>query len=282
MKTESIHTLDELDSEYHADTEYIGSTSLRLFAKNVQQFHAERTMGLTRPESEALNLGKLVHAMVLEPDAVAGRYCRAPSVDRRTAKGKLEHAAAVTMAEAAGLMLVKADMWETAKGMAESFDSSEAGRVLRRLTGGIAESSIRWVDEKTGVKLKCRPDYLGQGKSGPVCIDLKTTRDVFEFGTSARKYGYHRQQSFYQRGLRALYGNHVRFLFAVIDKRPPYITGLFEYDEEAIIAADHAIGRDLANLAEYQSGRREWPDITSGIQPLDVPEWELNRLFEGE
>jgi exodeoxyribonuclease VIII len=280
--TEAIHALDELDHEYHDDTEYIGSTSLRLFARDPRQYHAERTMGIERKPSEALNLGKLVHAMVLEPDTVPSRYIKAPNVDRRTAKGKIEHAAAVTAAEIHGAELVKADLWETAQGMAESFDSSEAGRVFHRLNKGVAESSIRWVDEKAGVKCKCRPDYLAQGKSGLVCIDLKTTRDVFDFETSARKYGYHRQQAFYQRGLRALTGEHVRFLFAVIDKRPPYITALFEFDEEAIIAADHAIERDLANLAEYQSGRREWPDITTGIHTLTVPEWELNRLFEGE
>lgn len=279
---DAVQTFDELDHEYHSDPHFIGSTSLRLFARDPREYHARQTMGFEHPRSPALQLGKLVHAMVLEPDTVVSRYARAPASKRNTTKCKLEWAAATAAAEVAGQELVKADMWDEAKGMAESFEESEAGRVLRRLTDGAAESSIRWTDEASGVRCKCRPDYLGLGKSGPVCIDLKTTRDVFNFGASAQKLAYHKQQAFYQRGLKALLGEPVRFLFAVIDKRPPYLAGLFEFDEEAIMAADHAIGRDLAELAEYQQGRREWPCVTKGIQPLTISEWELNRLYEGE
>lgn len=270
--TEVDFRTGELDDEYHADEWHIGSTSLRLFGENPAKYHAQAKHGLRlfNQDSEALLLGKLVHCMVLEPDTLHDRYAEGPNTKRGSAKW----VAAEAKASADGQALVRSKVWGHAVDMAAAFHASEAGEYLARMEDGIAEASIRWVDEASGVRCKCRPDYIGHIDGQLTCIDLKTSADSFNFN----KFGYHVQQAFYEMGLAAWNGEPVHFVFAVIDKRAPYLCSRHVMPDQAVMAAEYAIGQWLEEYAKYDRGELPWPDITKGVQTVSVPDWEINKL----
>ncbi len=93
---------------------------------------------------------------------------------------------------------------------------------------GESELSIFWQDEKTGVWLKCRPDYLPYD-----CLDVpdyKTTDSAKPetFYGSFIKYGYHVQAAMYRMGIKAVTGIDVQnFFFIVQEKEAPFVTQIF-------------------------------------------------------
>lgn len=101
---------------------------------------------------------------------------------------------------------------------------------------GESELSIFWQDEKTGVWLKCRPDFLPYDcKDVP---DYKTadSADPQTFYNSFIKYGYHIQAAMYRMGIKAVTGIDVEnFFFIVQEKEAPYITQIFNPATDHII-----------------------------------------------
>lgn len=101
---------------------------------------------------------------------------------------------------------------------------------------GEAELSIFWQDEKTGIWLKCRPDFLPYDcKNIP---DYKTAESANPetFFNTFIKYGYHVQAAMYRMGIKAVTGIDVEnFFFIVQEKEAPYITQIFNPATDHII-----------------------------------------------
>ena len=120
---------------------------------------------------------------------------------------------------------------------------------------GESELSIFWQDEKTGVWLKCRPDFLPYDcKNVP---DYKTAESAKPetFYSSFIKYGYHVQAAMYRMGIKAVTGIDVdNFFFLVQEKEPPYISQIFNPDLDGIIAwGEKAIYNAIEKYKECES-----------------------------
>ena len=101
---------------------------------------------------------------------------------------------------------------------------------------GEPELSIFWQDEKTGVWLKCRPDFLPYDCN--IVPDYKTAESVRpeEFYKSFIKYGYYIQAAMYRMGIKAVTGVDVdSFFFIAQEKEPPYITQFYNPRQEDFI-----------------------------------------------
>lgn len=107
---------------------------------------------------------------------------------------------------------------------------------------GEAEISLFWQDEKTGIWLKCRPDWLPCDKKN--IPDYKTTISVnpVEFFKHFLNFGYHIQAAFYKTGIRAVFGEEIEnFFFVAQEKEEPFISQVFRTNENFILQGEKAM-----------------------------------------
>jgi exodeoxyribonuclease VIII len=250
------------NAEYHADPAISAS---HLHAAAISPHHYwSRYRDPSRPvlqPTAAMRLGSLVHCAVLEPDELSKRY--AICGPRNTKAGK-EQAAEL---EAAGIEAVTASDMETAMAMAASvrYGHQAAAELLRT---GQAEQSFWWDDKPTGLRCKCRPDWM----TGSTLVDLKSTADASPrgFAKSVAQYRYHVQANHYLAGTGA-----ERFVFIAVEKSFPYACAVYELDVDAMLAGENARRRDLSVIADCMA-ISEWPGYGNTIQPLSLPSWALN------
>ena len=249
------------NADYHADPA-VSASHLHLAA--VSPYHYwSRYRNPKRPvikPTDAMRAGSLVHCAVLEPDELAKRY--GVCGPRNTKAGK-EQAAEL---EAAGIEAVSAADWELAMAMAASVRSHPAAAELLRT--GQAEQSFWWDDLATGLRCKCRPDWM----TSTTLVDLKTCTDASPrgFARSVAKYRYHVQANHYITGC-----NAERFIFIAVEKTYPYACAVYELDVDAMVAGENARRRDLSVIADCMA-IDEWPGYGDAIQPLSLPSWALN------
>ena len=201
---------------------------------------------LEREETDAMTLGSAYHCARLEPEKFDGLYCEelvpediegtllsnSTQIGERLAElgepkkkagEKVEDQAARLLAADpdAKIWIVERARWEAEikgdrtaiapKYWAEILRDQKRLRdnpeISRIISGGVAEVSIFWTDPETGLKCKCRPDYLGKD----FITHLKTW-DARSRGKTANKSildsfmwdGHYRTSWFYLRGLEAM------------------------------------------------------------------------------
>jgi len=209
----------------------------------------------------AMRFGSLAHCAVLEADELSKRYQLAP--DRRTKEGK----AAVAEMAAAGIEAVSEADMVLAVNMAVAVHGHPTAGAL--LQSGQAEQSFWWDDVSTGLRCKCRPDWLSA--DGATIVDLKTCQDASPagFAKSVAQWSYQVQSAHYLCGTLAK-----RFIFVAVEKTAPYAIGVYELDTEALIHGSIARHNALQRIQDCRA-INEWPGYTDGIQTLQLPGWAL-------
>jgi len=202
----------------------------------------------------------MMYCAVLEPDELSKRYGVCPP--RNTKAGK-EQAAEMA---AAGIEAVTGSDMELALAMADAVRSHQAAAELLR--HGQAEQSFWWDDPATGMRCKCRPDWL----NGATVVDLKTTADASShgFAKSCATFRYHVQASHYLSGLPA-----ERFVFIAVEKTYPYAVGVYQLDAEAMTAGAELRRQNMQTISDCMA-INEWPGYSQGIEPLSLPKWALS------
>lgn len=220
-----------------------------------------------QPPTAAQSAGTLAHCAILEGDALAERFIARPAgMDFRTKDGK-------AWRDAQTLEIIDADMLATA--------TSQRAAVLavpelaNALASGRAETSVFWTDERTGLRCRCRPDWLHTLPDGRVIVlDLKTAGDVSpaEFARSVWTWGYHRQAAHYSAGLAAVGIEVAAFLFAAVTSAYPFIAVPYLLDDDACMRGAAEV-RDLLDLYATCRASGEWPAYGAGVQVLTLPAW---------
>lgn len=237
-------------------------SALKQMARSPRHYRAalESPVG----DTVALRVGRLVHALTLEPQDVGARYAVYPG---RRAGTEWE---AFRSANAARAIVTQSE-WDGAQAVAAAV-IEQAGQYV---SGGAAEQTILWVAQHAR-EAKGRIDYI-HPEFG--VIDLKTTVDASPRAVAAAvvRYGYHAQAAWYVDGFRAahgLVGEDVPYRIVAAEKAPPYAVAVYVLPPEAI-AAGRALYRSwLAKLDECEAGG-EWPSYTQGEQALELPQWAL-------
>lgn len=170
-----------------------------------------------------------------------------------------------------GSILLKAEDFEPMADWLESLWDHDAAYTLLRTGKGFFERAIRWTDPQTGLILRCKPDRM----TDTFIADLKTSRGANpkSFAKDAQNFGYHRQAAWYQDGVEALTGERLPFVFAVIEKNPPYRVETFEMEDEWVETGRLQNRHIIERIAE-QRKRGEWRSWTHGkIIKLSAPRW---------
>jgi exodeoxyribonuclease VIII len=226
---------------------------------------------VTPEPTPAMAIGSAVHTHVLELDQWDARYVTAPEgINRRTNAGKAEWEA-FEVASTGRTVLAKADA-ELVMRMGHSVFAHPAASMLLAMPGK-AETTHMWTDQATGLRCKCRPDWLTD--DGSLIVDLKTTEDASPMGfrKSIANWRYHVQASWYLDGLEQATGKRPdQFIFICVEKKPPFACAVYAADAEMIQIGAEAAARDLDVLATCRAAGA-WPGYSDQVEMISLPPW---------
>jgi exodeoxyribonuclease VIII len=223
-------------------------------------------------DTTRLAVGRAAHTAVLEGDDFLRAYSLFTGARRAGQEWEAHKAANV------GRTHLKQDEYDQALAIRDAVRGHPAAR--RLLESGIAEQSLQWTDEETGLACKARLDWLSVAAGA--LVDLKTTQsvDAFAFGRRAWDMGYHGQLAFYRRGLRA-HGLDLAAKIVAVEIEPPHDVAVFAIEDDALAQADAEVGRLLRLVAECRA-RDEYPGRYAVEQPLRLPGWAVVTVNEDE
>lgn len=222
------------------------------------------------PESKLVfDLGNAAHDTLLGggPEIVTFDF-----PDWRTDKAK---AAAKEVRARGGIPILRDDRDMVDAMVASIRDHAIAGRLFAE-GSGIAEPSLFWTDERTGVNRRARLDWLPQQTGRRLILaDLKTCRSAQrdEFAKSAMNYGYHCQAPYYLDGVKALgLADDAVFVFVAVEKTPPYLVNVIQLDVTAMRIGAALNRRALDIYAECDS-TGTWPGYSAEVELASLPPW---------
>lgn len=265
--------------EYHADLTSVSSSGLRALLEPScpAQFQHDRLN--PAPPKKTFDFGHAAHQRVLGegPELVVVEGAR---WDTNVAKAEVR-----AIREAGGIPLKQAEM-DQVEDMAAALRAHPLAGPLLAPGTGLAEQSLYWTDRDTGVRCRCRPDWLKQLPGLTLCVDYKSCADASPAAVSRsiRDYAYHQQDALYIDGIQAVLDpEQVRFVFVFQSKTAPYLVTVRELHQQ-----DRAIGRarNRRALQIYAECERSgvWPDWTgptTEIPPIGMPTWDtINQAEE--
>ena len=250
-------------SDYYSDPA-ISHSMLKNMAKSPAHFKA--AIEAPNVSTDAMLLGSLVHAMVLEPHTVEHDYIKVGKIDRRTKEGKETWAAL----QESDKRVVKEDVWQTAENMAESVLSCSAakGMILEATAMNSVEVEFFWKDSRFEVDRKSKVDGITEQS----IIDLKTTTDATRgFDRSITKYWYHTQAAYYRDALASRGLHKDNFTIIAVEKTPPYAVAVVRMDHDVMDWGKSIIDKWLDELRWCKSSQN-YPAFT-GVRYFNKPSW---------
>lgn len=215
--------------------------------------------------SDAVDLGTHVHCAILEPDVFADTYRKAPD-GGRTAADKARVEAFAEHCKASGKIALDADTYDMVIAMRDSVLAHPTARDL--LTGdGISESSI--FGELDGVRVKCRPDRIVDGRN--ILIDVKKIGEIEHLARSVQQFRYFVQSAFYSDIYEQWTGHKPRFIFVAVGQRRSigrHPVRVFELEQSWVEAGRQEYRDDLARVREMEEF-----GIGMHVEVLEMPRW---------
>jgi hypothetical protein len=224
----------------------------------------------------ALAIGTLFHSLLLEPEKPIEReFLFVDDINRRSKAGKEAFADNLATATESGRNIVTHEEHEHVKKMVAEARKQSLFNSL--FTGGRAELSCYWNDPDTGILCKCRPDYLHDDN---IIVDLKSCRDADEDGAgkASFNFGYYISAAFYLDGVAAATGKPAdSFIFAFMEKEPPYCAAPYVITEEDIALGRALYKQALDKMVSCTAAKR-WPGYTTNITELEIPVWARKKI----
>ena len=257
-----------LDNDLYHKARGLSCTNLKIMLRSPAHYHA--SILFPQKTTSEMQLGSALHTAVLQPDLFDEQYIELPKIDRRTKEGKELY----KQYSDSGKVLLDSATVATVQKMRDSLLQHPI--ISSVLSDGQPElSCFGCLSEFPHTLVKCRPDWYNTELG--VLLDLKTSCDASPkaFAKASADYLYHLQNALYLDLFSRVSGKHIQaFLFAVVEKEPPYAVALYQLDADAVEK-----GRDLyrkAILAYNDSLERNyWVGYSPRIETLQLPAWAL-------
>lgn len=254
-------------AEYHADYTAWSRGMIWDFAERRRKaaaWYVHRTATKPDPKESskvAMDKGTAAHSALLEPDQFASLVVVWPS-GYLSADGGIRSNEAKAYRDAQrnlGRVILKDDQLATVRAMADS---------VQRVCGdwlklpARKEHSIYWTDEATGLRLRCRPDWLIEKDDVVYIFDLKTTADASPaaFRRRCEEGGYWLQDVHYSAGVAKATGKEVQFRFVAVESEFPYACAIHRLDPHSVMQAQGFRSRTLMDLASCLVSD-DWADV---------------------
>lgn len=235
--------------------------------------HYQHAIQNERPDTDALQLGRAVHALALAPVEFGAEFVRYEG--RRAGKAWEQFRQGTR-----GRTILRPQDYAKAAAMADAVRTHPL--VTPYLTLGTFERPMQWQDLDTGIACKARADWIQPHTR--TLIELKTTRSIeaSRFGFDVRRYRYAGQLMYYAGGVSASLGwTPETILIVAVESAPPYDVGVFELDTSARQHGANEAHEALSRLAECRRTDR-WPGRYSERQTLLIPSFATDDLDMGD
>jgi len=218
-----VQYIKDTFSEYLGKKDHISASDIKNFLKSPKYYYWNKYLKTEKDEGRHFAIGSAIHELILEPQLFLSNYIVMPKVDRRTKDGKLQYEQ--FMIESEGKTMLDTEEMIMITEMVKNATDNKTFMAL--LENSHRELSAYLVDEKTGLKLKVRPDVLPQTKS--TIIDIKSCLDSSpkKFKGDVYSYGYSLSAAYYCDLLK-----RENYVFAAIEKSQPYQTSLYALSDE--------------------------------------------------
>jgi len=207
------------------------------------------------------DIGNATHLLVLQPEEFADRVVEVEADDWRTKAAQEMRDSA--RADRRIPLLTK--QVRAVRAMREAILSHPiAGLAFQ---GGEAEQTMAWIDQETGVWLRCRPDY--RPPHARYLVDIKTTTSAHprDFEKAVWNFGYHMQAAWYLDAEEAVTGERPsKFYFVAVEKEAPFLVAVHEMDADAIGWGRIQNRSAIRTFAECMTSG-QWPGYRDPIAP---------------
>lgn len=280
-----------MDFANYLAVEALSSTRLRLFGESPWHYRNSDQ----RIHTPAMLAGTLAHCNILEPDALSSRYIvvpddapRRPTEVQRKAKKKSDSTINSIewwdwfQAQATDRIIIPRDQYDLCeRQLAACVANLTVAELLR---AGVAERSIFWADGETGIKCKCRPDWLIATDDGSIVVDIKTCNNASPsaFGRSAARLRYDLQAAHYIAGIESDTGKPVnQFIFVAVTNVDPVLAVPYMLPDCVMAAASDERLLMLDRLSSCMRDDR-WPAYGDGLLMAEWPAYASREREEIE
>jgi hypothetical protein len=223
--TKHIEYVKDSFEEYLSKKDHIAASDIKSFLNSPAKYYYEKYVRKEKEEKKHLTLGSAIHELILEPHLFKTNYVIFPKVDGRTKEGKTAMEKFKEISE--GKTILNEDEMEMINGIAKNAMNNHT--LVELLKDSYREVSCYTVDEKTGLKIRMRPDILPQTKR--ILGDLKSCLDSSpkKFKSDCYTYGYSISAAYYGDFL-----GRENYLFIACAKTPPYEVALYVLNDEMV------------------------------------------------
>ncbi len=281
-----------LDAEVYHSIGAVSNSQLKDFARSPLHYYALHVDPNRPPQEEDTGklVGTLAHCATLEPAEFEARYVALPSdAPRRPTEAQWkaknpspDSAAAMGwwtdwIANNQGRQVITHEQRQVALAQARSVMAN--AQVAELLARGHAEVSAFWVDPVTGLRCRCRPDWVHDvNESSVILLDLKTYGDARPdvFKLQIARMDYERQAAFYSDGYERASGKKVlAFVFCAVETEWPYAASAVMLGDASMDKARKDVAALLERFAHCQQ-TNTWPGYGSSISLVELPAYKLN------
>lgn len=221
------------NQEYHADNEYLSSSSYKLLLTDLPKFYKEKILKQAEPQEEKPYFieGSYVHTLILEPEMAEVEYAFFPGNRKHGPEWEEFKAQNGSKQILSAPQKIRCDKFYKAY---EDFRCK-----MNPIKGGEAEYTI--CGTYNGIKTKVRCDYINIDKG--YIIDVKTSSlpvDQESFAQTVEKYRYDLSAALYTGMVEQYYKKRFEFYFLCIGKND-LDCQLFRLSESSREAGNNAI-----------------------------------------
>ena len=231
-----------------------------------------------RPDTAALKAGRYAHAAIFEPESLGETFAVYQGEGNRNTNDYKAFAA-----KHSGKVVFYPKEIAALDRMVAAVRAHPLVAPYLACKDGQFETSIRWVDERTGLRCKGRLDWIIP--SLRTVIDFKTMRstEIRSAVSAIKRYGYDGQSAHYSNGVRAALGWEVEhYIMIGAEKTGPYEVLVMPFGEEIRTMASERVQAMMDKL-KVAMDSNEWPGRYTEPMPLaretsGVPTW----IFGGD
>ena len=218
-------------------------------------------------------VGEAFHTLALEPEFFRDRF----HIFEGDLRSKAQKEKWQEM-EDKGLIVIREAQLENVEGMVKAVREHEDAEALLDRMGAVYENSHYWIDKRTGVLCKVRPDIKIKRSDMRLVLDLKScrggaNRDAKTWARQIADYRYHVQAAFYLEGVSISENlRYVDFGWITVESEAPYGVNVFMADEN-MIEEGRILYRKNLNYYVDCATQGIWPGYEEGVKTVSLPEW---------
>jgi hypothetical protein len=202
----------------------------------------QRYLARRHESAPVLDFGTAVHCALLEPARFEEEYVALP-----VQRADIFHEAdmALIKAERSDVYFITEAQMQAVRGICDHV--RQMPEVLALLKEGLAERSLFWQDEATGIRCKIRPDLLVLPH---LILELKTTFNpsLAVFQRTALMQRYHLSAAMYLDGVAQVTGQRPRYMYLVTGRHAPNEVLTFVPSEAMLREGDRLYRLALATI----------------------------------